>query len=70
MLAPGGRFVALERRITDPGASGHAGQGWTQEQANAFAEHCRRVGFTNVTADEHAGRRGALVSVVASRPDD
>ena len=37
VLAPGGRLVALERRITDPDADGVASHGWTAEQAESFA---------------------------------
>jgi SAM-dependent methyltransferase len=65
VLAPGGRFLAAERR-TRPGATGLASHGWTPEQAEAFAELCRGAGFTDVTVATHDGRR-RLVTVVARR---
>ena len=66
VLAPGGRFVAVERRIGDPDASGVASHGWTEQQAESFAELCRERGFRDVTAGVHEGRP-TLVSVVATR---
>ena len=66
MLAPGGRFLAAERRTT-PGATGLASHGWTDAQADAFAALCREAGFTDVSVATHAGRR-ALVTVRARRP--
>src|SRR6202165_5191043 len=36
VLAPGGRFVAIERHVTD-GAHGLASHGWTRAQADVFA---------------------------------
>ena len=68
VLAPGGRLVALERRILDPNAAGTASHGWTPEQADAFAALCRRHGFTDTTVRTHPGRRRTLVSVVAQLP--
>ncbi len=53
VLAPGGRFVALERSIDDPDADGVARHGWTPEQAEVLADACRRHGFTNVTTGAH-----------------
>lgn len=66
VLAPGGRLVVLERRIGDPGARGTAGHGWTAEQAESFAEHCRRQGFARAEVGVHRGR-GPILSVVAWR---
>jgi hypothetical protein len=67
VLAPGGRLVALERRIDDIDAHGVASHGWTVEQSASFAEHCRDHGFTDVTIATRAGR-STLQSVVAHRP--
>ena len=66
VLAPGGRFLAAERRTT-PGATGLASHGWTDAQADAFAALCRDVGFVDVGVATHEGRR-RLVSVCATRP--
>ena len=64
VLAPGGRLVALERRITDPDADGVASHGWTVEQSESFAEHCRRAGFAGAVTGVHEGEP-TLLSVVA-----
>jgi ubiquinone/menaquinone biosynthesis C-methylase UbiE len=64
VLRPGGRFLALER-LTVAGATGVASHGWTEDQANAFADCCRDAGFTAVTVQEHRTRRAVLV-VLAS----
>lgn len=67
VLAPGGRLLAMERQIA-PGATGQASHGWTRRQADAFADHCRAAGFTDVTVTAHrAGRRDVWV-VTATRP--
>jgi ubiquinone/menaquinone biosynthesis C-methylase UbiE len=66
VLAPGGRFLAAERR-TRAGATGLASHGWTDDQADAFAELCRHAGFADVIVATHPGRR-ALVTVRAARP--
>jgi len=68
VLQPGGRFVAIERR-TRPGATGHASHGWTDEQADAFARHCRDHGFVDVRV-EHAepNDRRSLVAIAAKAP--
>lgn len=68
VLAPGGRLVALERRIRDTAATGTASHGWTVEQANSFAAHCRHQGFADVTVAEHAGST-TMLSVVADVHD-
>src|SRR4051812_20777927 len=44
VLAPGGRLVALERRIEDMNAEGVASHGWTVQQSESFAECCRDNG--------------------------
>ena len=67
VLAPDGRLVVLEHRIRDHAATGHAGHGWTAEQADAFGALCRRHGFADVAVDDHPGGRGTTLSVVARR---
>ena len=67
VLAPGGRLVVLERRIEDMNADGVASHGWTVAQSESFAEHCRQLGFADVTAGEHLGKTTVL-SVVARLP--
>jgi ubiquinone/menaquinone biosynthesis C-methylase UbiE len=66
VLAPGGRFLAAERR-TRPNATGLASHGWTSEQAATFASLCRDAGFVDVAIATHPGRR-SLVTVMARRP--
>lgn len=67
VLAPGGRFVAIERR-THPGAHGLASHGWTDEQAAAFAARCEEQGFVGARVERHRGRRRSTVSVTARKP--
>ncbi len=69
VLAPAGRLLAVERRIHDTNAAGTASHGWTHEQAESFAEHCRRHGFANVAVAPHTGQ-STLLSVVAHLPPD
>lgn len=66
VLAPGGRLVVIERRIDDTNADGVASHGWTVEQSESFAEHCRRHGFVDVVAGSHVRGR-ELLHVVARR---
>jgi ubiquinone/menaquinone biosynthesis C-methylase UbiE len=65
VLLPGGRLVAMERRAK-PGARGHASHGWTDEQATAFADRCRELGFTDVRVERATIGRRSTISVVAS----
>lgn len=67
ILAPGGRFVALERQIEDPYAEGVASHGWTAAQAETFAQLCRDHGFTDVAVTTHPVR-GRSLAVLARRP--
>lgn len=67
VLAPGGRFVAIERR-TRPGATGLASHGWTAEQADAFRERCQLAGFERLRVESRRVGRGAQLAVVAVRP--
>jgi SAM-dependent methyltransferase len=75
VLEPGGRLLAMERRIR-PGATGLASHGWTDEQAAVFAGMCRDHGFDDVRIERdtvHLWRgRGArnLVAVVATSAPD
>ncbi|HET9729212.1 MAG TPA: class I SAM-dependent methyltransferase [Acidimicrobiia bacterium] len=62
ILRPGGRFVAIERH-TRPGARGLAGHGWTDAQAEAFADRARAAGFADVRVEHATGRRPALAVV-------
>jgi ubiquinone/menaquinone biosynthesis C-methylase UbiE len=64
VLVPDGRLVAMERRA-EPGARGHASHGWTDEQATAFADRCREVGFTDVRVERATIGRRSTVNVVA-----
>ena len=67
VLAPGGRFLAVERRV-EAGASGHASHGWRDEQAVSFARRCEEAGFERVEVLERPGRRGPTLAVLAHRP--
>ncbi len=67
VLGPGGRLVAIERRIERTDAEGVESHGWTTEQAESFAELCRRHGFLDVRTGSHPVR-GESLSVVATRP--
>jgi SAM-dependent methyltransferase len=67
VLRAGDRFLALERRV-QPGATGIASHGWTQAQAETFADSCRRVGFTDVSVGEHAAGRRTMLAVLARAP--
>lgn len=66
-LGPAGRLLVLERRIRDTNAVGTSSHGWTDEQAESFAEHCRRHGFVAVAVATHTGP-STLLSVVARLP--
>jgi len=65
VLQPQSRFVAVEHH-TRPGAHGHAGHGWTETQAEAFAARCRALGFEDVHVDLHADGRRPAISVTAT----
>ena len=64
VLAPGGRFVAIERH-THPDAHGLASHGWTDEQAAAFAARCEEQGFVDARVERHRGGRRSTVCVTA-----
>lgn len=67
VLAPGGRFVAIEREVDDPLAEGVAGHGWSLTQAEAFAEACRAHGLVDAVASRHDAPDPVL-AVVARQP--
>jgi ubiquinone/menaquinone biosynthesis C-methylase UbiE len=67
VLAPGGRFLAIERQVR-PGATGLASHGWTAQQAESFAAQCLTAGFTDAQVENHRPGRRALVVVRAVRP--
>jgi ubiquinone/menaquinone biosynthesis C-methylase UbiE len=67
VLLPGGRMVAIER-TAQPGSRGHASHGWTDEQATAFADRCRALGFTDAHLERTTVSRRSTVSVIASSP--
>jgi ubiquinone/menaquinone biosynthesis C-methylase UbiE len=67
VLAPGGRFVAIERHIKD-GAHGLASHGWTRAHADAFATRCEAFALSAAVAEHADGNRGAALSVVARAP--
>jgi ubiquinone/menaquinone biosynthesis C-methylase UbiE len=64
ILRAGGRLVAIERR-SPLGANGLASHGWTDRQADAFADSCRAHGFTDIAIDMHRSGRRNTVSVTA-----
>ncbi|MFN2478161.1 MAG: class I SAM-dependent methyltransferase [Pseudonocardiaceae bacterium] len=67
VLAPGGRFLAIERLVR-PGATGLASHGWTAQQAESFAAQCRAAGLADVRVENHTPGGRALVVVRAVRP--
>jgi ubiquinone/menaquinone biosynthesis C-methylase UbiE len=66
LLAANGRLLAVERRA-QPGATGLASHGWTQQQAESFAAQCRTAGFTDVAISQHGKGRRAVWAVRATR---
>ena len=66
VLAPKGRLLAIERR-SQPGATGLASHGWTQQQAESFAAQCRTAGFDDVAIGQHGHGRRAVWTVSATR---
>jgi ubiquinone/menaquinone biosynthesis C-methylase UbiE len=67
VLRPGGRLVAIERRIR-PDARGHASHGWTDDQARAFADRCLEHGFSEATVDLHTDGRRTTLNVAVKAP--
>jgi ubiquinone/menaquinone biosynthesis C-methylase UbiE len=65
VLAPGGRLLAIERR-RQPGTTGMASHGWTDEQAQSFADSCVAAGFVDPhIAMRRTGRREYLIVTAA-----
>jgi len=67
VLRPGGRLLAVERRI-QPDAEGRASHGWVDAQADAFAAACRQAGFAEVAVSTHRIGQGDQLAVAAVRP--
>jgi ubiquinone/menaquinone biosynthesis C-methylase UbiE len=66
VLAPGGRFLVIERRVRS-GATGLASHGWTDQQAESFVADCREAGFEDVRLERRTpGRRAVLVVAAVS----
>ena len=61
VLAPGGRFVVVERRSPE-GATGMATHGWTDAQVERFVEVVGAAGFTDVVV-RHGDAAVAVASV-------
>lgn len=66
VLAPGGRLLAIERRVR-PGATGLGSHGWTDQQVQSFAARCRAAGFADVRVEQHSSGRQVLYVVQALR---
>jgi ubiquinone/menaquinone biosynthesis C-methylase UbiE len=64
VLAPGGRFLAIERRSHE-GARGLGSHGWTDAQAHAFADICRSHGLLDVNVQTASPSRDTLLVVTA-----
>ncbi len=64
VLRPGGRFLAVER-LVDPSASGHASHGWSEEQAELFAERCLGAGFAKAEVGRDSSGRREVLTVLA-----
>ncbi len=67
VLAPSGRLLVMERRV-QPGATGFASHGWTEQQAESFAAQCRSAGFVAPRVDQRPDGRGAVWVVRADQP--
>ncbi|MGA5546329.1 class I SAM-dependent methyltransferase [Mycobacterium sp. NPDC051198] len=68
VLVASGRLIAIERQSPDD-ATGLASNGWTQQQAEAFAALCRDAGFDDVSVAENgSGKQSAWVVSATRRP--
>jgi ubiquinone/menaquinone biosynthesis C-methylase UbiE len=65
VLAPGGRLLAIERRL--PGTKGLASHGWTDEQVRSFAGSCVAAGFVNPHVETRPTGRKEYLIVTATR---
>jgi ubiquinone/menaquinone biosynthesis C-methylase UbiE len=64
VLVSGGCFLATERSVK-VGVMGYAGHGWTNQQAQSFADSCESVGFRDVKLSDHVTNRGKIFAVLA-----
>jgi ubiquinone/menaquinone biosynthesis C-methylase UbiE len=69
VMAPGGRYVAIERHIAQS-AHGLASHGWTRAQADAYAARCEAFGLSATVAEHADGNKGAALSVVGLAPGE
>jgi SAM-dependent methyltransferase len=70
ILVPGGRLVAIERRV-HPGATGHGAHGdhgWTDAQADVFATRAGELGFHDVRVERNRDGRRTTLAVVGTAP--
>ena len=67
VLRPGGRLLAVERRIV-AGAEGVASHGWEEAQAASFAAACRAAGLADVAVSTARIGPGDQLVVRATRP--
>jgi SAM-dependent methyltransferase len=67
VLRSGGRFLAIERRV-NPGATGHGSHGWTDDQAEAFADAARDAGLTGIDVGQHRTAQRTVLTVLAHEP--
>lgn len=66
VLISGGKFLAIERQVR-AGAAGLASHGWTDNQVQSFAAHCRAAGFDSVRIDRRTCGRRVVWVVRAER---
>jgi ubiquinone/menaquinone biosynthesis C-methylase UbiE len=67
VLASRGRLLVMERRV-QPGATGLASHGWTEQQVESFAAQCGAAGFAHVRIDERPAGRATAWAVRAVAP--
>lgn len=65
VLQPGGVFIAMEKRSPE-GATGNASHGWTDQQAESFADLLADAGFSSPTVTYHELGRRRVVAVAAT----
>ena len=67
VLAADGRLLAIERR-RHADAKGLASHGWTDDQAQAFADCCVAAGFVDPRVESRLVARATHLVVTAKRP--
>jgi ubiquinone/menaquinone biosynthesis C-methylase UbiE len=67
VLEPGGRFLVVERHVRAD-ATGLAGHGWTESQADAFVTACHAAGLVDPVASARHVERTAVLLVHATAP--